>query len=357
MGVGFLIAPRLVAQAPREKLLSSENAYNPIPSPDGKLIAYVRTGWGRQGGSGGVGRSNLVSEVLIMDSEGRPITNSPISDSFLDSWSPTGDELVLYRDSKYSIVTLKGRTVSSGERRNLKNVLNGERVFYLPGTKTIGWSRVGKGSGTILETRDRIVATHAGWIGDHVVPSPDGRYLAAFGNETPTRLFIYDMQLRVWSDLGKMTVHPSPDWDYIKPTWNLWFADSSRVAYFAESNLVISEPDGKQRTVIRVQGEAGLATPSPDGKAVAYVTFDPKPMNLRPDLLFYGGTTVWVSRLSQQEEPLEVTRKDSATTCDIRWLNNDELVFDRIEDRTFMKQARLWKVSVPSAAKTGAKAQ
>jgi hypothetical protein len=44
-----LLIPHAVAQTPTETLLSKENAYNPIPSPDGKYIAYVRTGWGRPG--------------------------------------------------------------------------------------------------------------------------------------------------------------------------------------------------------------------------------------------------------------------------------------------------------------------
>jgi hypothetical protein len=58
-----LLLPHAQAQATNETLLSAENAYNPIPSPDGKYIAYVRTGWGKPGGSGGFGRSNLVSEL------------------------------------------------------------------------------------------------------------------------------------------------------------------------------------------------------------------------------------------------------------------------------------------------------
>jgi hypothetical protein len=41
---------------------------NPIPSPDGKYIAYVRTGWG-EGVFTSFGRSSLVSEVKIMSLE------------------------------------------------------------------------------------------------------------------------------------------------------------------------------------------------------------------------------------------------------------------------------------------------
>jgi len=81
---GILLASLTVLPCtPQEILLSPENAYNPIPSPDGKLIAFVRTGWGREGGSGGMGRSNLVSEIGVMEhagpcdpvpAEGRPVS-------------------------------------------------------------------------------------------------------------------------------------------------------------------------------------------------------------------------------------------------------------------------------------------
>ena len=33
--------------AQREALFSDANAYNPVPSPDGKFVAYVQTGWNK----------------------------------------------------------------------------------------------------------------------------------------------------------------------------------------------------------------------------------------------------------------------------------------------------------------------
>src|SRR5215468_4596034 len=58
-------------QESNELLLSdTQNACTPIPSPDGSMIAYVLTGrWDR--GSGGLGRSNLRSQVMVMDRDGR----------------------------------------------------------------------------------------------------------------------------------------------------------------------------------------------------------------------------------------------------------------------------------------------
>jgi Tol biopolymer transport system component len=83
----------------KEVLLSeSENAYNPIPNPDGSLIAYVRTGWDRTRGSGGGGRSNLRSEVMVMNADGTLLTREPLVDAFLYGWTPDGKYLICYRD-------------------------------------------------------------------------------------------------------------------------------------------------------------------------------------------------------------------------------------------------------------------
>lgn len=75
----FALTVALPSRAPSlpEVLLSGSAAYNPIPSPNGKMIAYVRTGWGREGGSGGFGRSNLVSEVMVMTENGTTISATP----------------------------------------------------------------------------------------------------------------------------------------------------------------------------------------------------------------------------------------------------------------------------------------
>src|ERR1035437_1804317 len=83
--------------------LSNENAYNPVPSPDGKKIAAVRTGWYRRGGSGGMGRSNLLSEVIVLDRTGRTLSTKPLADSFVAAWS--GDVIVSFRDWSYGLIS------------------------------------------------------------------------------------------------------------------------------------------------------------------------------------------------------------------------------------------------------------
>ena len=123
-----LLVPRAHAQTPSETLLSTENAYNPIPSPDGKYIRYVRTGWGRLKGSGGFGRSNPVSEVAVIDASGGLVAKNPIADAFLSGWTPDSTGLVCYRDGEYSVVSMDGKR----SRPGATNVIGTERVSYLP---------------------------------------------------------------------------------------------------------------------------------------------------------------------------------------------------------------------------------
>ena len=61
----------------------NQNAYNPIPSPDGTKVAFVQTGWGRPGCSGGGGRSNLRSYVTVSDKHGNLVADKPLADARL----------------------------------------------------------------------------------------------------------------------------------------------------------------------------------------------------------------------------------------------------------------------------------
>ena len=342
--------PELWGQGPNEMLLSKENAYNPIPSPDGKMVAFVRTGWGRPGGSGGFGRSNLVSEVVVITDEGKPVTASLLTDTFLADWTPKGNELVCYRDWKYGLVALNGKKTAEGRVRNGEGGVPTERVSFLPVLGEIAWSRIGGDSTTLIETQDRIIASHKGWLGDILAPSPDGRYVAVFGDTWQKHLWVYDLQLSKWSDLGAATIHPDlEDWNWMKATWSPWFADSSHLAYFSGSTLIISEPDGSSERTELVDGAAGLATPSPDGKFLAYVTFDPRRREARTDLKFWGGTIIWILPLADGGDPYAVTEKNSATTYDLRWLGNGALIFDRLVDEVFPRHASIWKVALQHA--------
>jgi hypothetical protein len=198
----------------------------------------------------------------------------------------------------------------------------------------------------VIETPSRTLVSEE-LFEDRVVLSPDGRYLAIFGQFPQTALRVYDLRLKLWADLGKISIHPDVNWWYIQPNWNPWFADGSRLVYLRDSTLVISSPDGTTKTEIKIDGPAGLPVPSPDGQSIAYVTFEPRPVRLRPDLQFWGGTTIWVVAASAGPTARPVTQKNQDEVYDLKWLSNDTLVFDRVADEVFYKHTRIWKSAVP----------
>jgi hypothetical protein len=138
-----------------------------------------------------------------------------------------------------------------------------ERVAYLKKRDTFVWGEHQRSPRTLLLTQTGPVAENLMMTGAIVVPSPNEQFIAVAGNGMD--LWIYDTARRTGANLGKADIHPNTDWDYIKPSWNPWFADSSRLAFFSRSSLVIASPDGRRRTVLDVKSPAGLAVPSPDG--------------------------------------------------------------------------------------------
>jgi len=125
------------------------------------------------------------------------------------------------------------------------------------------------------------------------------------------------------------------------------FSDSSRLVFLRNSTIVIVTPDGRDKTEIKIEGQEGLPTPSPDGTSIAYATFEPRPMKMRPDLQFWGGTTMMVVSTSAGSKPRPVTRNNSDEVYDLKWLNNNAIVFDRVADEQFYGHARIWKATVP----------
>jgi hypothetical protein len=67
----------------------------------------------------------------------------------------------------------------------------------------------------------------------------------------------------------------------------------------------------------------------------------------RPDLQFWGGTTILVVPASAGSRPCPITLKNPDEVYDLKWLNNGALVFDRVADEVFYQHARIWKVTVP----------
>lgn len=344
--VTLLVTNGVKAQSGEEALLTTDNAYNPIPSPDGRYIAYVRTGWG-EGLVTSFGRSSLVSDVKLVNAQGIPDSRTLARQYFLSGWTPDSTQLVCYRDGKYALVATDGTRSVEGRIPNKPGEHpSTEWAAYSPSLATILWSRrVAEAHGAI-ETPSSLIVSEEHFQ-DRVVPSPDGRYLALFGQFPQTDLRVYDFRLKSWADLGRISIHPDENSWYIQPNWNPWFADGSRLVFLRDSTLVISAPDGAEKTEIQIDGPAGLPVPSPNGQLVAYVRFEPRPMGSRPDLQFWGGTTILVVPVSAGAKPRALTMKNRDEVYDLKWLENDTLVFDRVADETFYTHARVWKLSVP----------
>ena len=339
------------AQNTTEVLLSpTENAYNPIPSPDGKLIAYVRTGWGRAGDRG-FGRSNLRSEVAVMTASGDAVSRSPAANAFLFGWTTEGHDLICYRDRHFLLVGPNGAVWrQADETGGDDGFARSERVAYLSKSDAFVWVEHQRSPRTLLLTERGPIAENSAMTGAIVIPSPDERFIAVAGNGMD--LWVYDTVTKTWANLGNADIHPNEDWDYIKPSWNPWFADNARLAFFSGPSLVMATPDGRHRSVVyESRTPAGLAVPSPDGKQVAYVTFTPRPMKLRADLKFWGGTTIWTVPVDSKQKPRAITTTNEDTTYDLKWAGNDMLVFDRISDTSFYSHARLWFVTVPHTSR------
>lgn len=331
-------------------LFLKETAYDPLPSPDGKHVAFVLTGRRQSGGTGGFGRSNLRSQIGFANASGTLIQDTT-ADGFLSGWVQDGSAVVSYRDWRFALVGLEGEKKNSGsmaEREDLSAPQPAERVAYVSTRKTFTWITHAKGT-SLLQTPVGPLATFKGLLplSGLIISSPDGRYLIV-GGPTPYKweshdLWVFDTQNRTWADLGPLTVHPDPDWDYIKPSWNPWFADGKRIAFFSGKTLCIASPDGRERQTLLKADDAGLAVPSKDGHTIAYVSFTKRSRKNQPDHSFWGGSTIWVVP-SAGGTPHQITAATEDETFSLNWLNRSTLIFDRIGETMFSEDARIWTV-------------
>ena len=334
----------------QETLFSNVNAYNPVPSPDGKLIAYDVTGRKLNGGSGGFGRSNLLSQIEFCDRNGRRV-KGPDVEGFLGEWLPDGSAISTYRDWHFALVSPGGIEQSGLMRSQSQDSAPApaERATYIQKFGAFVWIEEDN-PGTLLQTRNGPIARLEKIVplSALIVPSPDERYLAIGmpGTETSEgHLWTFDTAMQTLTDLGSLTIHPDSTWDYTKPSWNPWFSDSHNLTFFSRSALYVVSSDGKKRRKLLEAANAGLATASPDGSMVAFLMSIPRPMKMRPDLSFWGGTTIWVVP-TDGGKSVAITKASDEKTYGLRWLSNSSLIFDRIGEGLFNNGARIWTVPV-----------
>jgi hypothetical protein len=219
----FCLAMALVAaNAAAQIQLSDENAYNPIPSPDGLKIVAVRTGWGRHGGSGGLGRSNLKSDLIILDRMGRTISPLFHEDRFVADWNRGG--IVSFRDWSYTLLSPEGRVLDQG-RVCSPELINSpfdcpERVAYLPALGSFAWVHQKVGSSVLMTPRGELsLDHHEKYLGKWLAPSPDERYIAVGPGQLGPSLNVYDLREKTWTDLGTAVIQPADGSDWMEPSW------------------------------------------------------------------------------------------------------------------------------------------
>ncbi|WP_128915621.1 hypothetical protein [Granulicella sibirica] len=179
-----------------------------------------------------------------------------------------------------------------------------------------------------------------------VVPSPNEQYIAIASNGG--ELAIYNVSTMKSVALGHIQISPDANWDYMKPSWNPWFSDSSALCFSTGGSIYVTSPDGARVEEVGRKVSGYLPVPSPDGRSIAYVTFLSQPMSVRPDLTFWGEASVWVIHRGQNES-IRVTQPTRDTTLDLRWLDPAMLIFDRMNDQAFPEtHSRIWTVRVPN---------
>jgi hypothetical protein len=331
--------------------LSDENAYNPVPSPDGKKIAAVRTGWQRPGGSGGMGRSNLVSDLILLDREGHTLSSKPLADGFITNWVKAG--IVVFRDWSYSLISAEGSPLQKGRVCPERSMAGPpptctERAAYLSTINSFVWVFQSFGDSVLMTpSGDLSSHNHEKFLGEWLVPSPDERHIAVGPGRLGRSLAIYDLREKTWIELGNATIHPDPGWNWMEPSWSPWFTDGSQIAFFNGDGLVVSSPDGKQQSnVVHTKEPAGLAVPSPDGRMIAYATFTSRPRTGGAgNQPIWSCTGIWVLGLQESSQPRRLVGATSDLTYDLRWLDNEHLVFDRVDSGApIPPKARLWVV-------------
>lgn len=332
----------------RARLLFDGNAYNPIPSSDGKHIAFVATGWGQDGWFG-LGRASLVSNVALIDSVGR-VSNLQLGRGmFLAGWTSDSKAVICYHDSHYAVVTPTGLQLEGGSRPNPLRPSYHERVAFLPDAGPVWIGQ--KGGKQALQSKTKALVPLGGrgplfCCDPLIAPSPNGRFIAMTQTRPGETLWVYDRKLQRWAHLGAATISPSADWSYMQPPWDPWFHDSSQLVFFSGPNLIICSPCGLKRRVLRASIQpAGLGVPSPNGEFIACATFQSRPVEHRPDLKFWANTSVCVIPVAGGK-PRTLMGASPDTTLGLRWHGNGALVFDRVGEDIIQMHARIWIVPV-----------
>lgn len=364
--------------APENTFPSAEGT-GPMVSPDGKWMAYVETGWGRPGGSGGMGRSNLLSLTHVVRTDGS--SDHIVSDMFCVGWMADSRRLASARDGCAAIVTLNGKSVvefgdaldkpdsgagiggdiwPSGAIRNqlgarmphsklfkrggesdaIFSFDYGEDAAFSPDGKWFGPRRVNDqfvfvdqdGNKREMKAPDRGTP----W-GFQAVWSPDGTHAVvvpvvpngALGSNkaiAPAKAYVLDVNgPSILATIDVDQVWDMGGWSYRKGRWNPWSRDGKRLGFVRNGQVWISDTEGNAAQVTFDTSNKVFPTFSPDGSKLAYIVWQ---FDNREHSTSLGPTDIWVLDI-KTGLAARVTHADRIEGLD--WVDNGTLIYDRLQ--------------------------
>lgn len=353
-----------------EKEFPSHNGTMPMSSPDGQWLAYVETGWGRPGGSGGTGRSNLLSLVHVVGKDGK--NDRIVSDMFLVGWMGDSRRLGSSRDGYAAVSDIDGKIVSEfgtvlpdaasqhgkqwaqGQLREQMGtgMPHSKRVKSPDYAEQAAFSPDGKWLGPLLTGREIVFLGTSGddltipWLQrseNQATWSPDGKHVIILGGKSVTVVdFIAHKAAKI-----EPVVEPAhiESWEYRKCRWNPWSRDGAWLALLRGGQVWACKPDGQAARQLTWGSRAkAFPTFSPDGKQMAYLCYqDDRRLHYRR----LGPTDLWVVDFDTGMET-RVTKPDAGRIHCLDWLDRQVVIFDRLDQKPLHYASSLRTASLGS---------
>jgi Tol biopolymer transport system component/HEAT repeat protein len=351
------------ATSATESVFPSRNGTRPQTSPDGQWIAYEETGWGRPGGSGGFGRSNLISisHVARIDAT----EDRVVSDMFLVGWMSDSKRVGTARDGFAAISDFDGHVVA--EFGN-----SGPETYQFSSAQPVDWTKGDLRSqfGAFMPHQKHLDGSENYGFGEGGAFSPDGKWYGVLQDNKEMFLLAVDGQrmpikMREGFSRWPPSTKWSPDGRYLQlsgdSSWlivdlharnasyeiknvdgrivpggcssrcdgNPWSKDGTRLAFVRNGQIWVSDAIGKNAKQITFDSTRKVSPVfSRDGKSIAYLTWQPDNRRQYPRL---GPTDLWVVDV-ESTLALRVTSPATARINSLDWLDDHTLIFDRLQD-------------------------
>jgi len=349
------------AASATESVFPSTNGTRPQTSPDGKWIAYEETGWGRPGGTGGFGRTNLISISHVIRTDGTD--DRVVSDMFLVGWMADSKRVGTARDGFAAISDFNGSVVAefgnSGAEKYqysskravhwTKDDLRSQFGAFMPhqkhldGSENYGFAEGGafspdgkwygllqdnKGMFLLAVDGQRVPITiRAGFSRRRPLTkwSPNGRYVQLSGESS---WLIIDLQTRNAMYEIEMDDTVFPGDCHSRCEGNPWSKDAARLAFVRNGQIWVSDALGRNAKQVTFDSTRKVSPVfSPDGRSIAYLTWQP---DSRRHYLQLGPTDLWVVDV-ESTLVIRLTSRATGRINNLDWLDDHTLIFDRLE--------------------------